>query len=318
MLWAKSTALSSTFTQVVLWHISILWEREEASMSGLYFLPRRHPGLQLHGSKSIHFCDFWVLGAYGRCGTPPQQSISDGYSTAHFNRDKLPRSQLILTIILSALLTYLLTWRVFWPEEQNDWCLEHIPPTQDSLLQHVKRVAYKSGIWASSELAQQPTPSPEGGDGHWMSTTRSGFLCGAFYQWREACIKLVVVQGAHPRSHTGIAKIFAVIILEGEANKLQFTSCMLSSFQCVLPLIKMKITMLETFIFWHQDWPSKWLWNINICRFYMVCILEIQDGCHPPSWWRGTSSKLKGMVMGACGKKLWFCQLDIRLLSMSE
>ena len=108
MLWAKSTALSSTFTQVVLWHISILWEREEASMSDLEFLPRRHPGLQLHGSKSIHFCDFWVLGAYGRCGTPPQQSISDGYSTAHFNRDKLPRSQLILTIILSALLTYLL------------------------------------------------------------------------------------------------------------------------------------------------------------------------------------------------------------------
>ena len=65
----------------------------------------------------------------------------------------------------------------------------------------------------------------------------------------KACIKLVVVQGAHARSHTGIAQIFAVIILEGEANKLQFTSCMLSSFQCVLPLIKMKITMLETFIF---------------------------------------------------------------------
>lgn len=40
--------------------------------------------------------------------------------------------------------------------------MEHIPPTQESLLQHVNRVAYQSGIWATSELAQQLTPNPEG------------------------------------------------------------------------------------------------------------------------------------------------------------
>jgi len=45
---------------------------------------------------------------------------------------------------------------------QKNKTMDHIPPTQDSLLQHVKRVAYQSGIWATSELAQQPIPSPEG------------------------------------------------------------------------------------------------------------------------------------------------------------
>ncbi|KAK5916101.1 hypothetical protein CesoFtcFv8_001633 [Champsocephalus esox] len=45
---------------------------------------------------------------------------------------------------------------------QKNRTMEHIPPTQDSLLQHLKRVAYQSGIWATSELTQQRTPSPEG------------------------------------------------------------------------------------------------------------------------------------------------------------
>ena len=45
---------------------------------------------------------------------------------------------------------------------QKSRTMDHIPPTQDALLQHMKRVAYQSGIWATSELAQQPTPSPEG------------------------------------------------------------------------------------------------------------------------------------------------------------
>ncbi|KAF3832197.1 hypothetical protein F7725_025862 [Dissostichus mawsoni] len=62
---------------------------------------------------------------------------------------------------------------------QKNRTMEHIPPTQDSLLQHLKRVAYQSGIWATSDLAQQRTPSPEDMDGLWIETAWSGFLCGA-------------------------------------------------------------------------------------------------------------------------------------------
>ena len=40
--------------------------------------------------------------------------------------------------------------------------MESIPPTQDALLQHSKRVAYQAGIWTTSDLAQQQPPSPEG------------------------------------------------------------------------------------------------------------------------------------------------------------
>ena len=39
---------------------------------------------------------------------------------------------------------------------------ETIPPTQDSLMQHCKHVVYQAGIWTTSDMAQQQTPSPEG------------------------------------------------------------------------------------------------------------------------------------------------------------
>ncbi|KAJ3583748.1 hypothetical protein NHX12_015621 [Muraenolepis orangiensis] len=52
------------------------------------------------------------------------------------------------------------SWREMFCQKNR--MMEHIPPTQDSLLQHLKRVAYQSGIWATSELAQQRTPSPDG------------------------------------------------------------------------------------------------------------------------------------------------------------
>ena len=45
---------------------------------------------------------------------------------------------------------------------QKNKTMEHIQPTQDSLLQQSKRVAYQSGIWATCELAHHPTPSSEG------------------------------------------------------------------------------------------------------------------------------------------------------------
>ena len=40
--------------------------------------------------------------------------------------------------------------------------MENIPPTQEALLQHTKRVSYQSGIWATCENAQQQTPTAEG------------------------------------------------------------------------------------------------------------------------------------------------------------
>jgi 5'-3' exonuclease len=45
---------------------------------------------------------------------------------------------------------------------QKGKTMEALPPTQDALLQHLKRVVYQSGIWCTSEKIQQQTPSPEG------------------------------------------------------------------------------------------------------------------------------------------------------------
>ena len=45
---------------------------------------------------------------------------------------------------------------------QKGKTMERLPPTQDALLQHVKRVAYLAGIWCTSELTEQHAPSPDG------------------------------------------------------------------------------------------------------------------------------------------------------------
>ena len=44
---------------------------------------------------------------------------------------------------------------------QRSKTMETIPPTQDTLLQHCKHVAYQAGIWTTSNLVEQQTPSPE-------------------------------------------------------------------------------------------------------------------------------------------------------------
>ena len=106
---------------------------------------------------------------------------------------------------------------------QKNKTTEHIPPTQDALLQHSKRVAYQSGIWATSELAHQPTPSPEGldVDGHWMETANYGVLSGVLCRWlrkhalnwSSAVVKaqVAVGQGARARRRNGNAQSFAVV-----------------------------------------------------------------------------------------------------------
>ena len=45
---------------------------------------------------------------------------------------------------------------------QKNRTMENIPPTQDAVLQHSKRVSYQAGIWTTSDLAQKQPPSPEG------------------------------------------------------------------------------------------------------------------------------------------------------------
>ena len=44
--------------------------------------------------------------------------------------------------------------------------MEKLPPTQDALLQHVRRAVYQAGIWTSSTNTQQALPSPR--DYGWM------------------------------------------------------------------------------------------------------------------------------------------------------
>ena len=45
---------------------------------------------------------------------------------------------------------------------QKERTMEKLPPTQDALLQHTKRVAYQAGIWCSSSQSMLNAPSPEG------------------------------------------------------------------------------------------------------------------------------------------------------------
>ena len=45
---------------------------------------------------------------------------------------------------------------------QKEKTMERLPPTQDALLQHLKRVAYQAGIWCTSEQSEQHAPTPEG------------------------------------------------------------------------------------------------------------------------------------------------------------
>ena len=45
---------------------------------------------------------------------------------------------------------------------QKDKTMESIPPTQDALLQHIRRVTYQAGIWSTCDKSEQKLPSPEG------------------------------------------------------------------------------------------------------------------------------------------------------------
>ena len=59
---------------------------------------------------------------------------------------------------------------------QKNRTMETIPPTQDALLQHTiaKRVAYQAGIWTTSNLSLQQSPSLVG---LWINKVVHGFQC---------------------------------------------------------------------------------------------------------------------------------------------
>ena len=49
--------------------------------------------------------------------------------------------------------------------------MERLPPTQNALLQHVKRAIYQTGIWTTSTLTNQPLPSPS--DFGWIKESQA-------------------------------------------------------------------------------------------------------------------------------------------------
>ena len=68
--------------------------------------------------------------------------------------------------------------------------MEKLPPTQDALLQHVKRVVFQAGIWTSSTRANQDIPSPQ--DFGWTKDSGSWLpVWMTISDVSKACQKLV-------------------------------------------------------------------------------------------------------------------------------
>ena len=66
---------------------------------------------------------------------------------------------------------------------QKGKTMERLPPTQDALLQHTKRVAYQAGVWCTSEHSEQRVPLQKVGARLLMRKTNHGFLFGTPYPW---------------------------------------------------------------------------------------------------------------------------------------
>ena len=103
-------------------------------MGGLEFVPWGDPSLRLHGNtlhtpltvESQHFklLERFTIVLYNK--TSNQESVDEER-------------------------------RELFCQKKRQWTMFH----KDALLQHSKRVAYQAGIWATSDLAQQQTPTPE-------------------------------------------------------------------------------------------------------------------------------------------------------------
>ena len=64
---------------------------------------------------------------------------------------------------------------------QKNRTMESIPPTQDALLQHCKRVAYQAGIWKQVNWLSSKHPPLKDMVGHLTVTACHGFLYGVHY-----------------------------------------------------------------------------------------------------------------------------------------
>ncbi len=99
--------------------------------------------------------------------------------------------------------------------------VERLPPTQDALLQHLKRVAYQAGIWCTSEHSEQHAPAPEGWDGLSRKILRHENLYGMCYLLPPrravnllnvaAKVREDVALDVHVEKQVGIVPIFAVV-----------------------------------------------------------------------------------------------------------
>ncbi len=54
--------------------------------------------------------------------------------------------------------------------------LENLPPTQDALAKHIKRVAYQAGIWTTASNRTSAIPFPN--DWGWEKWMENGILYG--------------------------------------------------------------------------------------------------------------------------------------------
>ena len=60
--------------------------------------------------------------------------------------------------------------------------MENIPPTSDALLKHTKRAVYQASIWATSQYAQQQTPTPAAWGWAGDDCSKNGCLSGSLNQ----------------------------------------------------------------------------------------------------------------------------------------
>ena len=100
---------------------------------------------------------------------------------------------------------------------QKNRTMESIPPAQDALLQHCKRVAYQAGIWTTSKLVQQQTPTLEGHGWTFDSNSLSWLpVWSTLPLSSKACseparMSKAVVQGVHARRRNGNAQNYAAV-----------------------------------------------------------------------------------------------------------
>ena len=82
--------------------------------------------------------------------------------------------------------------------------MERLPPTQDALLQHSKRVAYHAGIWCTSEHSEQHAPTPEG----WVYIVVTKNIFILFLKPENVCLDTKIVILSDLEAEISVSVIF--------------------------------------------------------------------------------------------------------------